>query len=706
MIRALALLFLGLIALPDAARCDVALRSGEHADFSRLVLYFEDAPDSWALGRDEDGYRLEVNPAERVFDTSTVFDFIPRRRILDLRSREDGLAIDVTCDCHAEAFEHDKGILVIDIRDGPARPGSTFEKPLPAPQTADNQNGKSDPSLPTQRLLPPFLPTATPIPPAIPFNPPVRVVDSTLLQTLSETVARAASEGLATPSAAAKADAFLRAQDRPGAPGIEISTGLDLADPHRMVPNSAEPRACPASDLFDLRNWGSEDQSAGAFLLEARTDFLEDLEQPSDAAVVALAKAYLYLGFGAEAAQVLSAYPLPEEDRRWLSQIAAVLDDPGENEAEDLRQFVGCDTDVALWALLASQAADADAGAPNQTAILQALSGLPLHLRRHLAPAVSQALRRAGLTEGATMARATVFRAVDDTDGAMDLERVRAEDPNMHGEADRILDHAAQGNDEIALSAMTEQMRRIAQSGGHLDEAGRIEVEARLHEAKGAPEANRLLEAYVAALAAQEDHAAALAYLQRIATSKHTDPGVLAAQINATLFSLAETASDGAFLVTAARLDPERVSATIETPVLGAILARLDALGFDAVANRLREKFPMAAAVLTAEAPQAGPETAIVSFGAVAPSGSAEPNSETENPPPPSALRRQAGDAADALPQRTGTSAPGAARPDDAPASPATPTGFERPSLAAIQTLVDESDAFRTEAIRILSTGN
>jgi hypothetical protein len=132
-VRALGAAALWIIVLAAGAQAQpVAVRSGEHSDFTRLVVAV--GPDSaWALGRTAGGYAVRIDGIRDGFDTARVFDLIPRRRVADIAGDGDTLALTLGCDCHALAFALPSGPVVIDIRDGPPPPGSPFEAPLDPP---------------------------------------------------------------------------------------------------------------------------------------------------------------------------------------------------------------------------------------------------------------------------------------------------------------------------------------------------------------------------------------------------------------------------------------------------------------------------------------------------------------------------------------------------------------------------------------------
>ncbi|MFN7052564.1 MAG: hypothetical protein ACK4NH_10645, partial [Gemmobacter sp.] len=123
----LAFLASSLPALAETAR----VSSGEHTDFSRLVITLE-APSDWHFGRTADGYALSFQREGISFDTAAVFARIPKTRIGAVRQDPDAsrLHVSAQCECHATAFEFRPGIIVVDVRNGPPEADSPFEKPV------------------------------------------------------------------------------------------------------------------------------------------------------------------------------------------------------------------------------------------------------------------------------------------------------------------------------------------------------------------------------------------------------------------------------------------------------------------------------------------------------------------------------------------------------------------------------------------------
>ena len=110
----------------------VVLRSGEHVDFSRIVVQFNGST-NWEFGKVSGGYELRTDATAANFDFDRVFDLIPRRRITGLSELGPGrIFFAVSCECQGDAFEIRKGRLVIDIKDGVAESGSQFNSFLAA----------------------------------------------------------------------------------------------------------------------------------------------------------------------------------------------------------------------------------------------------------------------------------------------------------------------------------------------------------------------------------------------------------------------------------------------------------------------------------------------------------------------------------------------------------------------------------------------
>lgn len=624
-----------LLAGPMSA--EVAIRSGEHADFSRLVFYFE-GPTDWTLGRAGGGYRLVAGGTPPDYDTSQVFDFLPRTRLLRVDETPAGLDLVVDCVCHADAFEHSPGILVIDIKDGPPPAGSPYEArvltpaapariagaprtllTLPitfdSPAGAAAAAGASGPVATTghpAHSSPAATSTSAATMPAVPAAGAAGAPAATLAGAdaasdtpaaalraeLGEGLGRAIAQGLATAATPTDPAAEERSDPLALPAGIDLRSGLDLAagavaeDP--AAPHCAEPA------LYDVASW-SGGATPLAAVEAARSGFFADLEAPDPAAVLALARAYASLGFGAEAAQVLATWPAAPEAAAAVREIARQVDDPGVAGSALLQGQVSCDTPAALWAFLATPPGGAGLPEANVAAVLRTLSGLPVDLRRQVAPAVSERLRDAGRAAEAEAARATLTRATTAPGTAMQVEILRAAEGPAPRDAVAAVAEAARGPGMPALVAQAEMLSRLAAERRPVDPDLARDVEAQIHQGKGSPESAALLDAYVTALAATARYEDALGLLARLRRSDYAAAYNLAGGTDRVMAAVAGDPSDGTFLVESRSFAAGPLADLLSGEIVAGIAGRMVALGF------VEEAGTYAAAIQARTAAAGGP---------------------------------------------------------------------------------------------------
>lgn len=136
----LAYLFMVSVPLPLLSET-VVVKSGDHADFSRLLLGYDGGTD-WTFGRVEGGYEFRPHRTDLEWDFRRTFELISRDRVSGLEDRGDGrLFVAVACECHSDVFALRDGQVVIDIKDGPVPiPSSPFEDRLVAFDGTDVRN--------------------------------------------------------------------------------------------------------------------------------------------------------------------------------------------------------------------------------------------------------------------------------------------------------------------------------------------------------------------------------------------------------------------------------------------------------------------------------------------------------------------------------------------------------------------------------------
>lgn len=520
--RRVAAAIAALLAAHAATAAPILVRSGEHSDFSRLVLPLPDNA-GWHLSPTDDGYALEIDGlAGSALDLSRIFQFVPRTRLREATPGTGSITLSLTTDrdSHAEAFVTAAGQLVIDIRDGapPAGPDIAVAKDASMAEPADGTAGDSPWDMPGPLPLgavtaaipadpnvalywrdaphaePPVpdmerdqVPAATgsdamsamPVPPIAP--PPIGDLEPALRHQL----ARAAAQGLVEFDAPHEQPAGGAEGDPAAAPWqLDAATSIDraFADPAEGIAAGSDGGACPAPADYDIGDWGGEAEFA-AGLAARRSGLVGEFDRPDPARVLALARYYVHSGFGAEAGLALTAFAARGPEAERVRTLARIVD--GEPpDSPELRGFTACQSPVALWAVLARPAlGPGDVVASG--AVYEAFSGLPPHLRRSLGPPLAERFIAAGDIAMARSIRDAIERASESSDVAIRLTDARL--ASAEGRHD---------DSEVALDAA------LHDGGPQAEEAALLLAEARVRNADAGTQEFR-------------DTVAALAFAQR-----------------------------------------------------------------------------------------------------------------------------------------------------------------------------------------------
>lgn len=427
MIRALLVLLL-MWAGAATAR-PVAVTSGEHDGFTRLVFDFG-TPVDWQVGRTEDGYEMAIAGSTPTYDLRGIFEVIGRSRLAAIwpDPKAGNLRIGIACACHALPFEFRPGIVVIDLRDGPPPKGSSFElaldggaagvlpdrptlRPRPRPATL------ARPYDWTRLALAGELP-ATPVAPVLTINtdPGLLPLRDILLQQIS----RGAAQGVVKMARPDPGPGRGRLPDFASAQ-VRIGGGPPLAlDPDGSVrPDlGAAGKDCIAADRLNFAAWGSDlpvSQQWGDAMQGLSGEF--DRTEPD--ALGRGVRFLLFLGFGAEARQMLTAFGQTGEEADLWRALGHILDDdPADTTI--LSGQMACEGPAALWSFLAERKV-APGALVNAAAVRLAFSALPLHLRRHLGPRVAERFLQMDDSESARAIRDAIRRAGGDAGGEVAL---------------------------------------------------------------------------------------------------------------------------------------------------------------------------------------------------------------------------------------------------------------------------------------------
>ncbi|MFN4170408.1 MAG: hypothetical protein ACK4GW_01520, partial [Pseudorhodobacter sp.] len=507
-----------LMIAPMAAQSQsVRVTSGEHAGFSRIVLQFPQSVD-WTVMRTGSGYALSVPGVRPRYDLTDVFRLIPRDRLAAIHAdpATGMLQLTIGCTCHVLPFELRPGIVVLDIRDGPAPPGSSFEvtatgtKAPPLVVVTPPRAGPRPRKNPSRIVTVPQsslnagalnwrndLLEAARLPIAVVTPDPGSArLDEARLQLIRQ-LGRGATDGVVEFTDAL--DRIPRAITAPQA-GLDLQIrigpepGLD-ADAGRRVPGmlTAQGGGCFTDEQLDLAGWGRNGDVASS-IGEVRASILGEFDQPDEAATALAIRYFLHLGFGAEARELIVHF-LPDASERglWLA-LAAVLD----GDRTDVTPFIGmevCDSAAALWAVLGTSA-PASGRKIDIAALLRSFSGLPLHLRRHVGPGLADLFREDGDLSTAGAIRDSILRAPGEAAAEVRLMDVELHLAREGGEqAQRLLEPLIAGSGTVASDAAVSLIHAQVAAGKSVDEDLITATAAFLHEAMGSARSEPIAEA-------------------------------------------------------------------------------------------------------------------------------------------------------------------------------------------------------------------
>ena len=657
------ILTLALVAVSTSVSADtVSFQSGEHGSFTRIVATLPTQDTNWQVSSTGRTYTLTIQGEDFQFDTDSIFTRISRSRLASVETDPSSgeAKLNLACDCVIESERFGDRHVILDIRertsDDPAEAPSNFTLRLQDIQPKEPlryglSQGTAVPARP-EASAPEAEPSAEE-----PQADPIAMLGSHAHD--REKVSRIAQQVIKQINRA-KEQNLLDGVDRaePPATEVELDNGsnwkmsdhkdtiekaqnntLNVSTYNAMDVASQEisallagrngPPACIDDALLDIESWGGQAPFA-VELGQLRSNLVGEFDRTNSDALTKLAQFYIAHTFGAEARQILRT--LPEAEQNSVLWAMSELVESGKVSAGN--PFIEqdrCDSDVVFWAALSGQTL------ANQDALdraFETLIGLPIPLREHLAPYLSNRLVEQGHFESAAqvlhaverinptqspefeMAQAALHSELGDDEAAMvTLEKVASANSSVAPSALVALintlaaQDAAVPADTIALVGALSVEHKAGALGPDLrhahaqarmqalDFVAAFHVVQEISELDGPQAAKRTRSEVARALMAHGDDFDVL----RIAISEGlTEPNVLEA---ATAFALAEKMYDLGFLDQTKRvlqaMDIDHV--TPELHLLKAKVALAEGLPRRAEAELLNVDAPSAAA-LRAEA--------------------------------------------------------------------------------------------------------
>ncbi len=499
--------------------------SGDHSVFTRLVAPLPFNAD-WAIDHVDRTVTFSVKGFKSGFDVSDVFTLIKRDRIKDIVTKKDGFAIKLGCDCLVAPFVTQNRFVVLDI----VSEGATHPAPFIDRKTSKISRGQARPQIDTNKddLVETKLPTAIlqtnqliqpmPLPnlARTSLSSAEQHTLSNFQQRLAIELGTGATKGILTPQPGKKLPQVRRPHvdletfSKSEAPvvskridglvnNLRISSSRDLVKSKDQLQTSLG-SVCLENKDVDVSAW-TDGRSFHEQTGEGRRHLYGDFDSLNRTAALSLAKNYIYFGFGAEAQEVLSLHPESLEENSFLLDIAAILENGEAPQGSTLRTLLNCETDIALWAVLAQKKLDSAQTFDPRFSLL-ALSKLPSHLRHFIAPKLSKRLLALGDADAAAAALRSLERLPSELPSSAKLAQanIAIYEGNI-AQASTALTYVIEDNAEQSPHAIIKLIETQLASNQPVKQETISLLEAYAKEHSGDPLGAELRQAYVLALA-------------------------------------------------------------------------------------------------------------------------------------------------------------------------------------------------------------
>jgi len=283
---------------------------------------------------------------------------------------------------------------------------------------------------------------------------------------------------------------------------LRITSSSDEPSVASEISRTSTTRGSSCIDPVEIRvqDWRPE-SNFGASISLLRGRLFSEFDELNHETAVQLARLYLHFGFGAEAKNVLSLDANMASDNMVLVDIANIMEFGSDLGRNYLENFLGCNSDAALWAILASKEIQPNTPIASKAALLT-LSSLPLHLRNFLAPALSKKFLTYGDEAAATAALRGLERTTDKLPNAAELAKADIELAQGYtAEAQTRLEDIVESNDQQSAEALIKFVNAQLDAEIDIDESVATLVQAYAMEMRNDPIGMELQRTYVLALA-------------------------------------------------------------------------------------------------------------------------------------------------------------------------------------------------------------
>lgn len=620
----------------------IKVKSGEHGGFTRLVL---EGPNvlSWEYETSGQENRIKILHHTAGFETDSVYRFINKNRVRSIASNPSEFRFVIGCDCAVEIFAIGDNVLVVDVKgsDKPiAAPYNTASSlsivearteplifgtlgPDPSeggilgstsqnlPQNTSQLPMKMKSEKPSRRSSQVDLNTFV-----APKRDRTMHINSEMVQrppTQDETDALRMAQnqllreiGSASTRGVLDANVYfdlpLREQTRPQvdlrifdsshtqttqqqelpqASQIRITSSTDILVPGKQnVQVTTLGIACIEPQRVDVASW-SDGRSFESQVGDFRRNLYGEFDHLNSDTALQLARLYIYFGFGAEARGTLLLIERGSDQWPELLDMAEILEFGFASNSRVLHHFSDCDSVAALWGIVASKELQ-ESQTVNERVALLTINSLPIHLRKILAPELSERLLNYGDQTGAKNAMRNLERLSEQADNRAVFANAELE--VAKGDLDAagaLLNDVVESNSEFSARALISLIQTEMELGHDIDVETAQLVDAYSLELRDAPIGAELRHVHVLALAKSNQFHQAFTALGDL--DNDADSRALRSKL---VQLLTEDASDSVFLELVYSQMPKLAGIQNKEHIFTAA-QRLQRLGFSKTAEQL-----------------------------------------------------------------------------------------------------------------------
>ncbi|WP_270725522.1 hypothetical protein [Shimia sp. Alg240-R146] len=462
----------------------VLFQSGEHVGFTRLVATLPSADTQWRVTGSGRDYTFKVEGDDFTFNLDDIFTRIPRTRLSNLvASPKSGeVHLQLGCDCEVSSAWYNDRHVIMDIRDA-----TDARAVAPIPANFLLQMESTDKKEPYRYTWAEATPVPTPPLPTPVETPEAQVPDPTqnfeayvsdqdkvsrVAQQVINQINRATEQNLleaqtqnpqtpedmtspdGTPQRALTDGQANASQMMRNPLNVTTYNAMDVAAQEiaTVLAGRAGASECIADGRLDIESWAGETDFA-TDLGKLRSGMVGEFDLTSSESMTTLARFYIAHTFGVEAEQILRG--IPDNDRDPVLTAMAQLVETG--HVTKFNPFFDqghCASSVAFWAAMSGQQLS---GKTAVDSALETLAGLPVNLREHLAPVLSNRFVELGHVEAASLVLNSIERT--NTDPGPEFDMAQAALHAELGETDAAvqkLEKVAAQNTTLAPAAVVE----------------------------------------------------------------------------------------------------------------------------------------------------------------------------------------------------------------------------------------------------------